>query len=398
MDYSENFLTEKQIEKVIDLPFSAFNEMLDRYVYLKGLVLGEEKKITYVDGYFVIGASEHSCVEYTLDQIEDGYHIAEPDMPDNESLVSVNVTEFSNKDDLLGEEVFLKRAQDIDVVWYSYIQLCQLMKKLGCPEPKCLTELAKKEYAYDIELVNQKSNFSLSDASKIAANVYKTSIRSNVQQQYMPNIIALIHHYLELLSDCIKGTNQHGFKLHTVELWCIEDDRYGEGASYSYDNGTYLNQKVTLDSKLTIISKREFVRWCEYENVDTGLTLENRDFEESIEALKAENKKLKAQVCPQQTSPNNDSEKVKQLNREIEQLREELDSVKANSFPIMTSHLKAALSAQKKYWLNYDVHHLPLQKNIQYHIQEVLNIDLKTDNRLSKSLSVAIQPDDIKRK
>jgi hypothetical protein len=395
MDYSENFLTQEQIEKLIELPFSAIHVMLDRYIYLKDLILGYENEITYVDGYFVIDHTEYSYDEYSREQIERNLQTV-PAMP--EILVSVKVTEFSNKADLLGETVSLASTQEIDVILYSYTHLCQLMKKLGCPEPKCLTELAKKEYAYDIKLVNQKSNFSLSDASKIAANVYKTSIRSNVQQQYMSNIIALIHHYLELLSDCIKGTNQHGFKLHTVELWCIEDDRYGESASYSYDNETYLNQKVTLDSKLTIISKREFVRWCEYENVDTGLTLENKDFEESTEALKAENKKLKAQVCPQQTPPNDNSEKVNQLNREIEQLREELDSVKANSFPIMTSHLKAALSAQKKYWLNYDVHHLPLQKNIQYHIQEVLNIDLKTDNRLSKSLSVAIQPDDIKRK
>jgi hypothetical protein len=395
MDYSENFLTQEQIEKLIELPFSAIHVMLDRYIYLKDLILGYENEIIYVDGYFVIDHTEYSYDEYSREQIERNLQ-AVPAMP--EILVGVKVTEFSNKADLLGETVSLASSQEIDVILYSYIHLCQLMKKLGCPEPKCLTELAKKEYAYDIKLVNQKSNFSLSDASKIAANVYKTSIRSNVQQQYMSNIIALIHHYLELLSDCIKGTNQHGFKLHTVELSCIEDDRYGESASYSYDNGTYLNQKVTLDSKLTIISKREFVRWCEYENVDTGLTLENKDFEESTEALKAENKKLKAQVCPQQTPPNDNSEKVNQLNREIEQLREELDSVKANSFPIMTSHLKAALSAQKKYWLNYDVHHLPLQKNIQYHIQEVLNIDLKTDNRLSKSLSVAIQPDDIKRK
>jgi hypothetical protein len=203
-----------------------------------------------------------------------------------EILVSVKVTEFSNKADLLGETVSLASTQEIDVILYSYTHLCQLMKKLGCPEPKCLTELAKKEYAYDIKLVNQKSNFSLSDASKIAANVYKTSIRSNLQQQYMSNIIALIHHYLELLSDCIKGTNQHGFKLHTVELWCIEDDRYGESSSYSYDNGTYLNQKATLDSKLTIISKREFVRWCEFEGVDTGLYYHPKDIEESVEALK----------------------------------------------------------------------------------------------------------------
>ena len=395
MDHSENFLTLEQIEKLIELPVSNIREMLIPFVYFKGLVYGHEHKVIYLDGYYIIEQTE---LDYAIYNREDLECLENLDRDVRESIISIKGCEFSNNCDLIDVEVSLKSSLEIDVILYSYKQLCEIMKNIGAPDPKSINELSKKEYAYDIELVNQKSNFSLSDASKIAANVYKTSIRSNLQQQYMPNTIALIEHYLELLSDCIKGTNQHGFKLHTVELWCSYNDEFGESYSKSYDNDIYLKQKATLDSKLTIISKREFVRWCEYENVDTGLTLENKDFEESIEALKAENKKLKAQVCPQQTPPNNDSEKVKQLNREIEQLREELDSVKANSFPFITSHLEAALSAQKKYWLNYNVDHLPLQKNIQYHIQEVLNIDLKTDNRLSKSLSVAIQPDDIKRK
>jgi hypothetical protein len=297
MDYSENFLTQDHIEKLIELPFINFHGMLDRYIYLKCLILGREGEITYVDGYFVIGSTEYYYDDYGREHIDEDYLLTEPDSP--EIVVSVKVTEFSNKDDLLGEEVNLISSQGIDEILYSYKQLGELMNKLGCPEPKPLMELSKKEYAYDIKLVNQKSNFSLSDASKIAANVYKTSIRGNLQQQYMPNTMALMDHYLELLSDCIKGTNQHGFKLHTVELWCFEDDKYGESTSYSYDNGTYLNQKATLDSKLTIISKREFVRWCEYENVDTGLYYHQKDTDESVEALLLKNEKLKKQIDEQ---------------------------------------------------------------------------------------------------
>jgi hypothetical protein len=284
MDYSENFLTQDHIEKLIELPFINFHGMLDRYIYLKCLILGREGEITYVDGYFVIGSTEYYYDDYGREHIDEDYLLTEPDSP--EIVVSVKVTEFSNKDDLLGEEVNLISSQGIDVILYSYKQLGELMNKLGCPEPKPLMELSKKEYAYDIELVNQKSNFSLSDASKITANVYKTSIRSNLQQQYMPKTTALIDHYLELLSDCIKGTNQHGFKLHTVELWCSYNDEFGESFSKSYDNGIYLKQKATLDSKLTIISKREFVRWCEFEGVDTGLYYHPKDIEESVEALK----------------------------------------------------------------------------------------------------------------
>jgi hypothetical protein len=284
MDYSENFLTQDHIEKLIELPFINFHGMLDRYIYLKCLILGREGEITYVDGYFVIGSTEYYYDDYGREHIDEDYLLTEPDSP--EIVVSVKVTEFSNKDDLLGEEVNLISSQGIDVILYSYKQLGELMNKLGCPEPKPLMELSKKEYAYDIELVNQKSNFSLSDASKITANVYKTSIRSNLQQQYMPKTMALMDHYLELLSDCIKGTNQHGFKLHTVELWCSYNDEFGESFSKSYDNGIYLKQKATLDSKLTIISKREFVRWCEFEGVDTGLYYHPKDIEESVEALK----------------------------------------------------------------------------------------------------------------
>jgi len=296
MDHSENFLTLEQIEKLIELPVSNIREMLIPFVYFKGLVYGHEHKVIYLDGYYIIEQTE---LDYAIYNREDLECLENLDRDVRESIISIKGCEFSNNCDLIDVEVSLKSSLEIDVILYSYKQLCEIMKNIGAPDPKSINELSKKEYAYDIELVNQKSNFSLSDASKIAANVYKTSIRSNLQQQYMPNTIALIEHYLELLSDCIKGTNQHGFKLHTVELWCFEDDKYGESASYSYDNGTYLNQKATLDSKLTIISKREFVRWCEYENVDTGLYYHQKDTDESVEALLLKNEKLKKQIDEQ---------------------------------------------------------------------------------------------------
>jgi hypothetical protein len=283
MDYSENFITRVQIEKIIELPFSDIYSMLIRYVYFKGLVYWDDKEIKYVDGYFIIEDSSVVTIGRHREDIDnnilfDGYSEA-----GYQNLENIKGVEFSNNDDLIDEVLSLRSPQKIDVVLYSYIQLCQLMKKLGCPEPKCLTELTKKEYAYDIKLVNQKSNFTLNDAVRIAANIY--SIPTGIFTAKVPDSFTLFNHYRELLSDCIKGTNQHGFRLHTVELWCSYNDESGESYSKSYENGIYFKQQVTLDSELTTISKREFVRWCKYENVDTGLYYLPKHVDESIEAL-----------------------------------------------------------------------------------------------------------------
>jgi hypothetical protein len=272
VDYSKNFLTFEQIEKLIELPFSDIREMLTQHVNFKGLVYVREHEVTYVNGYFIIEDTGG-----TYDRIN-------ADNPISETLYKIKGTEFSNNEGLMGLVLVLKSSQELDVVLYSYKQLCELMIKLGCPEPKCLTELTKKEYFYDLKTVNQKSNFTLEDAAKIAANIYSTSSDSPIIFIKDPPYI-LYEHYKELLSDCIKGTNQHGFKLHTVILWCFYTDGFGDTLSQSYDNGTYFKQQATLDSELTTISKREFVRWCKYENVDTGLYYFPKYVDESIEAL-----------------------------------------------------------------------------------------------------------------
>jgi hypothetical protein len=402
MDYSANFLTLEKIEKAIELPFSDICEMLSRYVYFKGLVWNSEHEITYVDGYFIIESTEINYYEFTAEEIENDYHLTEPDTPDTERLITIKGSEFSNNADLIDKILPLKGSQDIDEALYSYKQLCQLMKKFGCPQPLSTAELSKKDYAYDVKLLNQKSNFTLDDAAKIAANIYYTSHTPIFSQLSHP----LKNHYMELLSDCIKGSNQDDFKLHTVELWCTNNDEFGDRYSKTYENGTYLKQKATLDYQLTIISKQEFVRWCEYENVDTGLTYELKIFDESIEALKAENEKLKTQIRPQgfqqapPSIPNNDSEKIKELNKKIGLLTEESSLLKESSFPFMTLKLKTILEAQKEFWVDYNKDQPPSQQLIINHLTEQLGLKMSSNgpNRTAAELAKAIQPDEIKRK
>lgn len=293
MDYSDNFITQDQVQKAIELPFSDVSEFLEQYIYYKGLVYTPEKNITYVNGYFIKGDTKICSPQFTREQIENDYHLTDPDMPVAEVLITMKGSKFSNKEELLEKELSLKSSQEIEKVWYSYKHLCELMDRFDCPPPKAINELHTKEYRYDVNLVNQKSNFTLEDAAKIAANEYSTDQNQFVSQLSSP----LRNHYLELLSDCIKGTNQHNFKLHTIELWCSNYDESGERYSRYYDNGTYLKQKAVLDYQLTIISKQEFIRWCEYQNVDTGLKYEFKVTSDSIEALQCENSKLRKELA-----------------------------------------------------------------------------------------------------
>jgi len=382
----QEFYTDAHLSKCIEIPIYTVTEGLNKFVKFKGLLTENvESTPFYVDGYLII--DEARVTQTGEDEYED-------------TLVRAKCSKYCSRPELENNSYIVSMPFIIEEAFISYSEFKIALDKFGIPLINEAESIQTKDFNYDVSLVNRKSNFTLEDAAKIAANIYSTDQNEITSQLPHP----LKNHYMELLSDCIKGTNQDDFKLHTLELWCSYYEEFGDRYSKTYENGTYLKQKAVLDYQLTIISKREFLRWCEYENVDTGLTYELKLFEESIEELKAENEKLKTKIRPQgfqqapPTKPDNkNSEKIDLLNREIEQLTEELNLLKERSFPIMTSHLKAALSAQKKHWVEYDINHLPLQKNIQQHIQEILNIKLTTDNRLSKSLCVAIQPDDIKR-
>lgn len=392
-----NFLTQEEIEKLIDISFDEIKEYLKPFVEFKGIILSENKPL-YVEGVFLIKDSEYYEPELTREQIENDYHLCEPDIHTPHILNSIVGTPSCNKPKLEHELLTLKQPVEIKQVYFAHYSLCKVMKALGAPRPKKIDELSKKNYTYNVKLINQKSNFTLNDAAKIAANIDINGF---------PPPSSLANHYKELLSDCIKGTNQDNFKLHTVELWCSYYDECGERYSKSYDNGTYLKQKAELDYELTIISKREFIRWCEYEDVDTGLTYELKAFDESIEALKAENEKLKVQIRPQRfqqvplVKPDNKSnEKVQQLNKEIEQLTEELDLLKERAFPVMTLKLRTILEAQKEFWVDYNKAQPPSQQIIINHLTEQLGLKMSSNgpNRTAAELAKAIQPDEIKRK
>ena len=174
----------------IELSFADIQDMLSNYVYFKGLVWNENE-ITYVDGYFIIEDSEPNIYEFTREEIESDYHLCDPDTPSTERLISIKGSEYSNKPELIDKPLKLKSSVDIDVYLYSHKQLCELMNKLECPEPKSITELSKKDYTYDVKLINQKSNFTLEEAAKIAANIDLNGF---------PPPSLLQNHYLELLS------------------------------------------------------------------------------------------------------------------------------------------------------------------------------------------------------
>ncbi|MBA5681929.1 hypothetical protein H3N34_01710 [Photobacterium damselae subsp. damselae] len=263
----------------ISIPFADIEEMLDPYIYFQGLVFIDDK-IRYVDGYFIIHKTEVDVPDFTREEIESGYALCEPDMPVYNFLVEVKGTKYSNNDELIGTVYRLKtKTEIIDEVLFSYEQLCKVASDIGYPKPIEKLQILAKDYAYDLKVINQKSNFTLSDAAKIAANIEPTTSIEVQSQKYSYN------HYLELLSDCIKGTNQHKFKLHTVELWTSHHDEFGERYSQNYKNGTLLKQRAELDCDLTIISKQEFLRWSEYQGLDIGLEYQPQSINKSIEVL-----------------------------------------------------------------------------------------------------------------
>jgi hypothetical protein len=383
----QEFYTDAHLSKCIEIPIYTVTEGLNQFVKFKGLLTENvESTPFYVDGYLII--DEARVTQTGEDEYED-------------KLVRAKCTKYCSRPELENNSYIVSIPFIIEEAFISYSEFKVALDKFGIPLINKAESVQTKDFNYDVRLVNRKSNFTLEDAAKIAANIYSTDQNEITSQLPHP----LKNHYMELLSDCIKGTNQDDFKLHTLELWCSHYEEFGERYSKTYENGTYLKQKAILDYQLTIISKKEFVRWCGYENVNTGLICEPKFFDESIEELKAENQKLKTQIRPQgfQQAPpskpdNNNSEKIALLNRKIDQLTEELDLLKNNSFPIMTSKLKAALKAQNKFWLSYDENNPPLQKTVKHFIEKELGLNSLKENRDAAELTRAIQPEEIKRK
>ena len=172
---------------------------------------------------------------------------------------------------------------------YNYDEFVSVVNRLGIP---LISYWPSEEvrFNYDSALINQKSNFTLREASRIAGNAPLKD------QQGVFYDASLVEHYQDNLSECVKGPNQHNFHLITTELWCHSyNDDIGE-CSKSYDNGTYLKISANVDIDLTILSKSEFLRWCKYMNIETGLFYNQKIIDESLEAFTIELNKSEIEI------------------------------------------------------------------------------------------------------
>jgi hypothetical protein len=393
-NFKGDFFTKEQLQSIIHVPVYEVISDLDEYIYYDGVL----SEIPFDDDYvksYVVGFIK---VKKELAKNQLGKYINNKDGSTkyNYSYICGDYCsrpDLANTTDLMASISFKDNEQEIVYNFSEFKKRCDTIR-LPIKNKSEITFI--KAFNYDVQLVNQKSNYTLIEASRIAANL-------SVSPNGFETKSSTLAHYQEVLSDCVKDQHQNKFHLITKELWVHTHDEY-EPVSHKYDNGTRLKASANINLELTIISKAEFIRWCSFMKIETGLTNEEVLFEESIEALKLVNEKLKKQIRSQAyqqdstATPNINNKKTDSLNKEIELLKTQIESLKENSFPIMTTKLKAALAAQNKYWLDYNDKQLPLQKNIQQHIQETLGIELTTDNRLAKSLSVVIQPDKIKRK
>ncbi|MGK0376791.1 MAG: hypothetical protein ACJA1Z_000595 [Patiriisocius sp.] len=273
----EDFLLKEELEIFIDISIDDIIDLLDEFVEIKGLLADFNNELTYVDGYFYIEELEDSCPTISYEDAD--LMTMEGDIKVTTFIKKVKGSKYSNNLSLVDNIYSLKTYLKLDEPVYSCDQLNDVAEKLKIPI-KDLSDPNNKIFLYDRGNVNQKSNFTLIEASRIAANAPLQD------QQGIFYCHATVKHYQELLSECVKGQNQHAFHLITKELWCHSyTEDIGE-CSTRCKNGVPLKVSAMVNLELTIISKAELLRWCKYMDIETGLYYQQKIIEESINALK----------------------------------------------------------------------------------------------------------------
>ncbi|PMG31360.1 hypothetical protein BCU94_07940 [Shewanella sp. 10N.286.52.C2] len=291
----QSFYTLEQLDSLIELPIQQVincisglkkndsDKLLAEYIEFKGLVKsvkGETPEVFYVDGIFEVNKTEFIS-------------ITDPDELCSVAqclLKELKGTEhYQNSKVLIGNIYEPITPEGYNKPKYSYLQFESLVNRLGIPL-KSYWPVGQEDFNYNIDLLNQKSNFTLEEASRIAGNAPLQD------QQGTFYDVSLVEHYKEILSECVKGQNQHGFHLFTTELWCHSySEDIGE-CSKRYDNGTHLKVSANIDIDLTIVSKTEFLRWCKYMDINTGLYNSQKAIDESVASLKLNNENLTAEI------------------------------------------------------------------------------------------------------
>ena len=399
MDYSKNFLTEEQIDEsnILALPLSEIRNQLDLYIHFKGIFENSDGKQLYADGYFTVEEVFSSAYEFSEQEREQELHMTEGDWPNMLYVRAVKGTKYSNNSLFVDEVYKLKKDIELNEPLFFYENVIEICKEIGLPAPKPLEQVTKKRFNYDVDFENKKSVFTVAEALLITSNI---SSSESVTPVYLPNEYK---YNLKSICDCIKGQHETGFHLITKELWVKSNDEFGGEASRWYENGTRLIPSAAIDLKNTLISKAELIRWCEFMGIDTGLEVNSKAPSLSVEALEVRLNKLNDELERERCEHQREKER---LQKNIDSLNEELLQEKANEqelsesesdglvFPIRTKKLEAALSAQKKFWSDYDKNHPPLQKQIGAYIAEQLGKDKGRD---AEELTKAIQPDEVTR-
>lgn len=379
--FKDSFFTKGELDKLIDVYIGDIINDLPSYIQFKGLLLHSNGTPFYADGFFNIEESEWGWSS----------HEDSNDVPVETCFIrALTGTKFSNNDTLIGETFNLKTTWEKESELYNYDEFKILLSNYNIPLTKDISELTKLKYNYNVLETNQKSNFTLNEASKIAAN---QSPLGQFQNGYTP----LSRHYLELLSDCVKDQHQSKFHLITKELTA-------DGKNWK--NGDRLSVSANVDPNWTIISKTEFLRWCSFMDIDTGLTLEPVNFDESLEKLTIENKQLKEKNQKLEEEnldlffKESKKDNKKEFNQKLMKQEKLIKDTKESTFPSMTLKLQVMLKAQNEFWSSYDEKKLPSQQEISNFIAEKLGLTVTVSgtNRTADELAKAIQPDHIKRK
>lgn len=405
MDYSKNFLTEEQIDEsnILVLPLSEIRNQLDLYIHFKGIFENINGKQQYADGYFTVEEVFSSGYKFSEQEREQELHMIEGDWPNTLYARALRGTKYSNNSLFIDEVYKLKKDIELNEPLFFYENVIEICKGIGLPAPKPLEQVSKKRFKYDSQLINKKSIFTVLEASYVAANV--DSPKSHPEYKDLISVPSSDEYkvILESLCDCIKNQHETGFHLITKELWVKSNDEFGEEFSRCYENGTCLKARVEIDLSLTLISKAELLRWCDFMGIETGLEINFKESVLSVEALEVKINQLNDELERKRREHHREKEL---LQKTIDSLSEKLLQEEENKqeppknescglvFPISTKKLKAALSAQKEFWLDYDKNHPPLQKQIGAYIAEQLGKDKGRD---AEELTKAIQPDEVTR-
>lgn len=384
-----DYYTFNELDTLIGIQLRDFIEELVEHTTYTGLLYDNDGGLFYADGIFEIMETEWPTQSFSNEEIKLGAHLVEQDREVECRLISVVGTKGSNNNDLIGSTYKVKSYHSVNEVLFSFEEFKNIINKLGIPLIADRSELHKKKFNYDAQIVNQKTLFTLYEACSIASNVKLSSIPRPMFD------CELFDHNLSVMSECVKGQNQKGFHLITKELWISTTDDCYEPCSRKYNNGTTLNVDVVLDQILTVISKNELIRWCEFMEIETGLTKDDDVENESVEFLKLEIERLRntppQQMCPQ-PPPLQDTSEVEKLKNELSIKEKEIDTLKENTFIEMTKTLKVMRDAQAKFWKDYNPDNIPKQKNVNFFISEKLGLSQTGDNRKAAELATAIKP------